>query len=84
LIGHLKDYDISGTFPPKTTDEQVHLMLQGLLADRFKLASHRETRDMPVYALEVPKRGPRIQKSENPPGPDTLSISVGLVAMDGG
>jgi uncharacterized protein (TIGR03435 family) len=78
LIGHLKDYDISATFPPKTTDEQVHLMLQGLLADRFKLASHWETRDMPVYSLEVSKRGPRIQKSENPPGPETLSISVGL------
>lgn len=78
LIGHLKDYDISATFPPNTRDEQVHLMLQRLLADRFKMVSHWETRETPVYALTAPKGGPRIQKSENPPGPDTLSISVGL------
>jgi uncharacterized protein (TIGR03435 family) len=78
LIGHLKDYDISATFPPNTRDEQVHLMLQRLLADRFKMVSHRETREAPVYALTVPKGGPRIQKSENPPDPKALSISVHL------
>jgi uncharacterized protein (TIGR03435 family) len=39
-------------------------MLQRLLADRFKLGIHRETKEMPVYALVVAKRGLRLQKAD--------------------
>lgn len=39
-------------------------MLQALLEDRFKLKVHRETREVPVYALTVAKGGPRL------PAPD--------------
>jgi len=38
-------------------------MLRGLLAERFKLAVHTETRQLPVYALVVAKGGPKIQKA---------------------
>lgn len=38
-------------------------MLQALLADRFNLKMHREKKQMPVYALEVAKKGPKINKS---------------------
>jgi uncharacterized protein (TIGR03435 family) len=68
LIGHLKDYDISATFPPNTRDEQVHLMLQRLLADRFKMVSHWETRETPVYALTVPKGGAANSEIGKPSG----------------
>ena len=37
------------------TMEQLHLMLQTLLADRFQLSLHRESREMPVYDLIVTK-----------------------------
>jgi uncharacterized protein (TIGR03435 family) len=37
-------------------------MLQTLLAERFKLAMHSETRELPVYALVVGKSGPKIQE----------------------
>jgi uncharacterized protein (TIGR03435 family) len=37
--------------------KQMWLMLQMLLADRFKLALHRQTRELPVYDLEVAKNG---------------------------
>lgn len=40
--------------PPR---EQMVLMLQSLLADRFKLAAHWETRQVPVYALVIAKSG---------------------------
>jgi uncharacterized protein (TIGR03435 family) len=36
----------------------VNLMLQTLLAERFKLMASRGTKEMPVYALTVRKRGP--------------------------
>jgi uncharacterized protein (TIGR03435 family) len=50
-------YDIeakAGGDPPK---EQMLLMLQAMLADRFKLASHWEIRQLPVYALVTIKPG---------------------------
>lgn len=42
-----------------------------LLADRFKLALHRETKEMPVYALVVAKSGPKLNpwKEADGPGP---------------
>jgi bla regulator protein blaR1 len=39
-------------------------MLQSLLVDRFKLTLHRETRNMPIYALVVAKNGPKLQESK--------------------
>jgi uncharacterized protein (TIGR03435 family) len=39
----------------------VKLRLQNLLADRFKLAVHRDTRQMPEYALVVSRNGSKLQ-----------------------
>ena len=39
-------------------------MLRTLLAERFKLAVRRETRDLPVYELAIAKGGPKLQKSD--------------------
>lgn len=41
-------------------DDQLSLMLQSLLADRFGLVSHREKKELPVYSLVVSKGGPRL------------------------
>src|SRR5260370_24346372 len=38
-------------------------MLQTLLADRFKLMHHRETRQLPVYELTVAKGGVKLQRT---------------------
>jgi uncharacterized protein (TIGR03435 family) len=43
------------------TNPLVRLRLQSLLADRFKLAVHRDTRQMPEYALVVSKNGSKLQ-----------------------
>ena len=53
-------YDIAAKVPAGTTKEQVNLMLQALLAGRFGLTVHRETRDLPQYVLTVGKGGPKL------------------------
>jgi uncharacterized protein (TIGR03435 family) len=56
-------FDILAKVPEDGTKEQLPLMLQALLADRFKLALHRETRDVPVYVLEVGRGGAKLQEA---------------------
>ena len=45
------------------TAAQVKQMIQALLADRFQLKVHRETKEMPVYNLVVGKNGPKLKES---------------------
>ena len=43
---------------------ETQAMFQQLLAERFKLAVHWETRELPVYALTVAKKGPKLQPTK--------------------
>ena len=52
------------------TRELAMPMMRALLADRCQLKVHREMREMPVYALVVPKNGPKFKES----GPDAQSL----------
>ena len=68
----------------QSVSEQKH-MLQALLADRLKLALHRETRDLTVYALVIAKNGPELQESKpgdtyrnGHKGPDGISRPGGI------
>jgi uncharacterized protein (TIGR03435 family) len=49
---------------PSQISSARNQMLQALLADRFMLALHRETRELAVYSLVVAKNGPKIQESK--------------------
>jgi hypothetical protein len=53
-------YNIEAKPETNTDQKQMWLMLQTLLADRFKLKLHRETRELPVYALTATKGGPKL------------------------
>jgi uncharacterized protein (TIGR03435 family) len=62
-------YDINAKAEnPKATSAQIKLMLQSLLAERFNLKLHRETKKLPIYNLVVGKNGPKLKKSEFQPG----------------
>jgi uncharacterized protein (TIGR03435 family) len=62
-----------GKLSPDAGGLVKHRMLQALLVDRFKLTLHRETRDLPVFALVIAKNGPKLQESK--PG-DTFPNGV--------
>lgn len=58
-------YDVQATAPNNTSVQQMEgPMLQVLLEERFKLALHRETRQLPVYELAVGKSGVKLQRSK--------------------
>jgi len=61
-----ESFDIIAKPGTDVTPENFWLMLQNLLAERFKLAVHREQNPVPVYALVVAKNGPKLQ----PAAPD--------------
>jgi uncharacterized protein (TIGR03435 family) len=50
-------FDVIAKTPEGTTVETAKPMLQALLADRFKLVFHNDTRPVPAFALKVVKRG---------------------------
>ena len=89
-------YDIAAKIPPGATMEQFHLMLQNLLADRFHLALHHETRQLQGYELVTGKGAPKLKPSTET-GPNVEPTSApktdikgfpqlaapGLVLMEG-
>jgi uncharacterized protein (TIGR03435 family) len=50
--------------PSSEAKQRKQLMVQALLADRFQLTTHQETRQLPVYSLVVAKGGPKFKPSE--------------------
>jgi uncharacterized protein (TIGR03435 family) len=65
-------YTIDAETNPTATDEQIRLMLQTLLADRFKLAFHRETKQRLGYSLVVAKNGPKLKALKADEKPSAL------------
>lgn len=56
-------FDIAAKLPAGATREQVPEMLQTLLEERFKLKSHRDQKEFPVYALLPGKGGFKLKES---------------------
>ena len=64
-------YDVTAKIPLETSKSDYRLMLQHLLADRFHLVVHRETKELPVYSLVSGKGKPKLVPSSSPPPPGT-------------
>jgi uncharacterized protein (TIGR03435 family) len=73
-------FHLLATLPAETTREQFRLMLQNLLAERFKLAVHHESRDMQAFHLVVASGGPNLKAHVEggplPPPPDPKKPSA--------
>jgi uncharacterized protein (TIGR03435 family) len=58
-------YDINAACDQPITKEQLPSLFRGLLAERFHLSVHRESREQPVYALVPGKGGPRLHETSH-------------------
>jgi bla regulator protein blaR1 len=67
----------------KTASEQMRAKLQALLADRFQLTIHHETKDAPVYALVIGKNGSKLKEAEVKEGDRRRMMRMGRSELNG-
>jgi uncharacterized protein (TIGR03435 family) len=70
-------FDINAKMPPDTPVPVLLEMLQTLLSERFKVAVHRETRELPMYALVVARTGSKLKAVEE--GKTTFNMGTGVI-----
>src|SRR5215467_12515310 len=58
---HDDRFDIIAKGKPDSSEDDLRLMLQTLLMERFKLVAHREEKIMSAYALVVGKSAPKLK-----------------------
>jgi uncharacterized protein (TIGR03435 family) len=62
-------YDIAARVPEGATAEQFATMIQRLLEERFKLALHKDRKELSLYDLTVGKGGPKLVEAVEPTAP---------------
>ena len=58
-------FDVAAKAPAGATLENVGKMLQNLLADRFQLALHKDTKPMPAFSLSLGKGKPKMKEASS-------------------
>jgi uncharacterized protein (TIGR03435 family) len=72
-------FDIEARVDHAASIDDLHVMFQNLLADRFNLKFHKETQEGPVYALTVDKSGMRMK-----PAGSGQALGIPIVPAPGG
>ena len=62
-------FDVIALTPPSTSQETARLMLQTLLADRFKLTVHKDDKSLPTFALKAGNGKPKMKESDGSGSP---------------
>lgn len=75
-------FEINAKAAGESTDDQLRLMMQTLLAERFKLAFHRQTKELQAYAMVVGKNGPKLKESASQ-GPGSIRRERMGVTVEG-
>lgn len=70
-------YDVTARVDGSWTPQQTSDMLRALLADRFKLVVHRETRELPIYVLTIASTNGHLRPSEIDQGACDDALAVG-------
>jgi len=78
-------FDIDARPGSRVGYDDCKRMLQSLLAERFKLALHPETRQLPIYKLVVGRNGPKLHKvdADAPLGIKTFDTNKGQLITRG-
>lgn len=80
-------YEIAAKAGSPASQDELRAMLQTLLADRFHLTLHRQTKEMSAMVLTVGKNGPKLRESKTEgegsiePDPRTMTVAVQRVPM---
>jgi len=74
-----KPFTVEATSRPNAADQQIREMLQNLLAERFRLTLHWETRVFETYELTAKQAGPKLRKSVQSPNPCTVYAGASLL-----
>lgn len=61
---------------------QMRILMQKLLADRFKMVTHREKKELSIYALTIAKGGPKLAAHPGPPS-NQWGYGFGLGSING-
>jgi uncharacterized protein (TIGR03435 family) len=73
--GDNQRYDITAKAAGPAKVDEMRVMMQARLADRFKLTLHRETREIPAYVLIEAKGGHKLTPSTAADGPGVLPVA---------
>lgn len=57
-------YDVTALVPPSTSQDTMKLMLQSLLADRFRLVVHNDTKPVAGFVLSLGKSKPKLREAD--------------------
>jgi uncharacterized protein (TIGR03435 family) len=74
-------FDVIAKAPPATPSEIIKLMLQAMLADRFNLVVHVDTKPVPALVLTIGKGKPKLKK---PDGASTPGCEFHREGLDSG
>lgn len=66
--GFRQRWSVVARAPANTAPDQIPIMLQNLLIDRFQLRFHRQTREISAYVLVPAKGGPKLRSTETTAG----------------
>jgi len=77
-------YDIVAKGPAGTRRENLPVMMQALLAERFKVQTHQETREIPAAVLTLGKEGPKLKEAAPESGDGQGGAQVGMSASESG
>jgi uncharacterized protein (TIGR03435 family) len=75
-------YDVAAKAPGTATEDDLRQMMQALLAERFKLAVHRQSKETAAWILSVGKGGPKFQESDGEgessiaPNPQKMEVAI--------
>lgn len=80
-------FDVSAKAAGPVSEDELRTMMQALLADRFKMSIHRDTKETSAYVLQVAKGGLKIKESTSEgeadiqPNQQRMSVSIQRTGM---